>query len=102
MGLRPRAGQPRASSSGGGGRTAGRAPGRAELGKAQRQAREPARTELARVTRLAAVSSNGPEAFASVLREAGYLVEPRRAPSGDVIGYKVARPGDVNASGNPI
>jgi hypothetical protein len=83
-------------------RTAARAPGRAELGKAQRQAREPARIELARVVRLTAVSSNGPEAFASVLREAGYLIELRHAPSGDVIGYKVARPGDVNSSGSPV
>jgi hypothetical protein len=83
-------------------RTAAAAPGRAELGKAQRQAREPARVELARVVRLAAVSSINVNAFASVLRGAGYLVELRYAPSGDVIGYKVARPGDLSSSGNPI
>jgi hypothetical protein len=83
-------------------RTAARAPGRAELGRARRQGREPARKELARVVRLAAVSSTGPDAFASLLREAGYVLELRHAPSGDVIGYKVARPGDVNASGDPV
>lgn len=83
-------------------RTAAHAPGRAELGKARRHGREPARLELATVVRLAAVSSSGPESFALVLREAGYLVELRHAPSGDAIGYKVARSGDVNASGNPV
>jgi hypothetical protein len=83
-------------------RTAAKAPGRGELGKARRQVREPARTELARAVRLAAASSIDVDAFAWVLRKAGYLVALRYAPSGDVIGYKVARPGDLNSTGNPI
>jgi hypothetical protein len=32
----------------------------------------------------------------------GYLAELRRAPSGDAIGYKVARRGDVNGNGQPV
>jgi hypothetical protein len=83
-------------------RTAATAPGRGEIGKAQRHGREPARTELARVVRLAALASGTPHAFARVLAEAGYLVELRYAPSGDVLGYKVARHGDVNRSGDPV
>ena len=37
-----------------------------------------------------------------MLRAAGYLVELRRAPSGDPLGYKLARPGDVTAAGAPV
>ncbi|MHA6632097.1 relaxase/mobilization nuclease domain-containing protein [Pseudonocardia sichuanensis] len=82
--------------------TAARAPGRGELEKARRQGREPARVELARAVRIAAVASGGAEEFVSALQEAGYLVELRRAPSGDPLGYKVARRGDVTASGSPV
>lgn len=82
--------------------TAASAPVRGELEKARRQGREPARTELARAVRVAALASDGPEAFAVVLGAAGYLVELRRAPSGDVIGYKVARRGDITARGDPV
>ncbi len=37
-----------------------------------------------------------------MLREGGYRIEIRRAPSGDPLGYKVARPADVTATGEPI
>ena len=36
------------------------------------------------------------------MREAGYRVEVRRGPSGDPLGYKVARPGDVTAAGEAV
>lgn len=81
--------------------TAARAPGRGEIEKARRQGREPARVELARAVREAAVASDGPAGFVDALQRAGYLVEVRRAPSGDPLGFKVARPGDVTASGDP-
>ena len=82
--------------------TAAKAPVRGELEKAGRQGREPARIELARAVRVAVLACDGPEEFAVALRVAGYLVELRRAPSGDVIGYKVARPADTTAAGEPV
>jgi hypothetical protein len=82
--------------------TAARAPGRGELEKARRQGREPARVELARAVRRAAVEAGDAAEFVQALGEAGYLVDLRRAPSGDLLGYKVARPGDVTASGLPV
>jgi hypothetical protein len=36
------------------------------------------------------------------LQERGYLVGLRRAPSGDLLGYKLDRPGDVTAAGEPV
>ena len=82
--------------------TAARAPGRGELEKASRQGREPARVELARAIRAAAVTANDPDSFITALCEAGYLAQLRRAPSGDPLGYTVARPDDVSASGLPV
>ncbi|BBG00447.1 hypothetical protein C8E95_5657 [Pseudonocardia autotrophica] len=82
--------------------TAARAPGRGELEKARRQGREPARVELARAARNAAVGSDGLAGFVAALKGAGYLIELRRAPSGDPLGYKVARRGDVTAAGGTV
>lgn len=82
--------------------TAARAPGRGEIEKARRQGREPARVELARAVRGAAVSADGLTEFLAAVEGAGYLVEVRRAPSGDPLGYKVARRGDVTAAGQPV
>ena len=75
-------------------RTAGRRPGRAEVEIAARQGIEPARVELARVVREAAVAAHTADEFADVLRGRGYLIQFRRLPSGDAIGYKIARAGD--------
>jgi hypothetical protein len=72
-------------------RTATRRPQRAELEIAVRQGVEPARTELARVARQVATAATTPEEFVDELRGRGYLVELRRLPSGDLIGYKIAR-----------
>ncbi|GAA4982149.1 hypothetical protein WHI96_26945 [Pseudonocardia tropica] len=82
--------------------TAARAPGRGELEKAQRQGRPAARLELARAVRTAAAASADVVGFAAALESGGYLVELRRAPSGDLSGYKVARPADVSADGAPV
>jgi hypothetical protein len=80
--------------------TAARAPGRGEIEKARRTGRkEPARIELARVVREAAVLADNAESFIAALREAGYLAELRRAPSGDPLGYTVGRPDDLTAAG---
>ena len=82
--------------------TAARAPSRGEIEKARRQGREPARLELVRAVRTAAVAAIDVNGFVDELQAAGYLVEIRRAPSGDPLGYKVARPGDITASGSPV
>lgn len=72
-------------------RTAARHPQRAELEIAARQGVEPARTELGRAVRQAATATTTPQGFAGELRRHGYLVELRLLPSGDPIGYKIAR-----------
>jgi hypothetical protein len=82
--------------------TAARAPGRGEIEKARRQGREPARVELARAVRAASVTAAGLAGFVAALEVAGYRVEVRRAPSGDLLGYKVARADDVTAAGEPV
>jgi hypothetical protein len=82
--------------------TAARAPTRGELEKAARTGRAPARVELLRAVKAAAVAAHGVDTFCAALREAGYLVELRYAPSGDPLGYKVARSGDLTASGEPV
>ena len=82
--------------------TAARAPGRGEVEKARRLGREPARVELARAVRRAAIEAGDVAGFVQVLEATGYLVELRRAPSGDLLGYKVARSGEVTASGRPV
>ena len=82
--------------------TAERAPSRGEREKAARQGRVPARVELVRAVRRAAIAARDVASFEAALREAGYRVEVRRAPSGDPLGYKVARPGDVTAAGEAV
>lgn len=82
--------------------TAARSPSRGEIEKAARQGRGLARVELARAVREAAVASSGAEAFIEALCDAGYLAELRRAPSGDPIGFKVARPDDLSSAGQPV
>ena len=82
--------------------TAERAPSRGEREKAARQGRVPARVELVRAVRRAAIAARDVASFEAVLAEAGYRVEVRRAPSGDPLGYKVARPGDVTAAGEAV
>lgn len=82
--------------------TAAPAPSRGELEKGRREGRESARIELARAVREAAVASHDAESFIRALCEAGYDAQLRCVPSGDLIGYKVGRRGDVNSAGEPI
>ena len=82
--------------------TAERAPSRGEREKAARQGRVPARVELVRAVRRAAIAARDVASFEAALTRAGYRVEVRRGPSGDPLGYKVARPGDVTAAGEAV
>jgi hypothetical protein len=82
--------------------TAERAPTRGEREKAARQGRRPAREELVRAIRRAAIVAHDVASFEAALQAGGYRIEIRRAPSGDPLGYKVARPADVTAAGEPI
>jgi hypothetical protein len=82
--------------------TAERAPTRGEREKAARQGRRPARAELVRAIRRAAIAAHDVASFEAVLQAGGFRIEIRRAPSGDPLGYKVARPADMTATGEPI
>ena len=82
--------------------TAERAPSRGEREKAARQGSRPARVELVRAVRRAAIAAHDVASFEAALREGGYRIEVRRGPSGDPLGYKVARPADVTATGEPV
>ena len=82
--------------------TAAPRPSRGEIEKAGRQGRVPARVELRRAAQQAAVAASDVEEFVAYLQDRGYRVELRRAPSGDLLGYKLARPGDVTAAGEPV
>jgi hypothetical protein len=62
----------------------------------------PARVELRRAAQQAAVAATDVDGFVAYLQEHGYVVGLRRAPSGDLLGYKLARPGDVTAAGEAV
>jgi hypothetical protein len=82
--------------------TAAPRPSRGEIEKAGREGRVPERVELRRAAQQAAVAATEIDEFVGYLQERGYLVGLRRAPSGDLLGYKLARPGDVTAAGEPV
>ncbi|MFI1577638.1 relaxase/mobilization nuclease domain-containing protein [Embleya sp. NPDC020630] len=83
--------------------TAARRPTSAERHKAARRGLESTPRELLReaVRRSLAGAADESEFFTR-LRGEGVRVNQRRAPSGDIIGYTVALPGDHNAQGQPI
>lgn len=83
-------------------RTAAVAASRAEREKGARQSRVPAREELRGAVARAASASTDLAGFERELDQAGYLVQIKRFPSGDLRGYAVARPGDVDSVGEPI
>jgi hypothetical protein len=62
----------------------------------------PARVELRRAAQQAAVAATDVNDFVAYLQDRGYLVGLRRAPSGNLLGYKLARPGDVTTAGEPV
>ncbi|MGW6536097.1 mobilization protein [Streptomyces sp. NPDC055051] len=83
--------------------TAAQRPTSAERHKAERQGRErTAREELRETVRRAVAGAQGEEEFFSRLADAGLLVKKRAAPSGDLLGYKVALPDDRNKDGEPL
>ncbi|MER5736952.1 mobilization protein [Streptomyces sp. NPDC002262] len=83
--------------------TAAQRPTSAERHKAERQGRErTAREELRETVRRAVAGATGDEEFFDRLAAAGLLVKKRVAPSGDLLGYKVALPDDRNKDGEPV
>ncbi|MBC9718409.1 relaxase/mobilization nuclease domain-containing protein [Streptomyces sp. TRM66268-LWL] len=83
--------------------TAARRPTSAERHKAERQDRErTAREELRETVRRAAAGVQSEEEFFDRLKAAGVLVQQRVAPSGDLLGYKVALTDDLNKDGEPV
>ncbi|WP_107430062.1 relaxase/mobilization nuclease domain-containing protein [Streptomyces murinus] len=77
--------------------TAAKRPTSAERRKAERQGRErTAREELRETVRRAVAGATSEEEFFDRLAAAGLLIRKRFAPSGDLLGYKVALPDDRN------
>ncbi|PTH90486.1 mobilization protein [Streptomyces sp. A244] len=83
--------------------TAAQRPTSAERHKAKRQGRErTAREELRETVRRAVAGARSDEEFFDRLAAAGLLIRKRAAPSGDLLGYKVALPDDLNKDGEPV
>ncbi|MEU2429023.1 relaxase/mobilization nuclease domain-containing protein [Streptomyces sp. NPDC007861] len=83
--------------------TAAQRPTSAERHKAERQGRErTAREELRETVRRAVAGAISEEEFFDRLAAAGLLIRKRVAPSGDLLGYKVALPDDRNRDGEPV
>ncbi|MET8626600.1 mobilization protein [Kitasatospora sp. NPDC004669] len=83
--------------------SAAKTPTSQEHFKAQRTGRTETPREALREAVRQAVAGAATEAeFFTRLREAGLRVKLRHAPSGDVLGYNVALPGDRNAGKEPI
>ncbi|WP_328937422.1 relaxase/mobilization nuclease domain-containing protein [Streptomyces tauricus] len=75
----------------------------AERHKAERQGRErTAREELRELVRRAVTGAMGEEEFFGRLAATGVLIRKRLAPSGDLLGYKVALPEDRNKDNEPV
>ncbi|MFE4610896.1 relaxase/mobilization nuclease domain-containing protein [Streptomyces niveus] len=83
--------------------TAAKRPTSAERHKAARERRpQTAREELRETVRHAAAGTMNETEFFTRLTAAGLLVRQRVAPSGDLLGYKVALPDDRNQDGEPV
>lgn len=83
--------------------TAAKRPTSAERHKADREGRErPAREELRETVRRAVAGATNEEEFFDRLAAAGLLIRKRVAPSGDLLGYKVALPDDRNGKKEPV
>ncbi|APU41204.1 MULTISPECIES: relaxase family protein [unclassified Streptomyces] len=83
--------------------TAAKRPTSKEHFKAKRQGQDTTTREILRmrVRRAVAAASSETEFFA-VLEATGVDVRPKTGPSGDVLGYSVALPGDLNKHGEPV
>ncbi|WP_217559155.1 relaxase/mobilization nuclease domain-containing protein [Streptomyces sp. GbtcB6] len=83
--------------------TGAKTPTSAERFKAERVGRPETPREMLREAVRQAVAGAASEAeFFTRLREAGLRVKLRHAPSGDVLGYTVALPGDRNRDREPV
>ncbi|MFB8086897.1 relaxase/mobilization nuclease domain-containing protein [Streptomyces sp. NPDC055992] len=83
--------------------TGAKTPTSAERFKAERTGRtESARETLRDTVRRALAGTDTEEEFFTRLRDAGLRVRVRTAPSGDLLGYNVALPGDRNRHGEPV
>ncbi|MFF4215283.1 relaxase/mobilization nuclease domain-containing protein [Streptomyces nondiastaticus] len=83
--------------------TAAKRPTSAERHKAERQRRtQTPREELRESVRRAVAGADTEQEFFDRLAAAGLLVRTRIAPSGDLLGYTVALPGDRNGQGEPV
>lgn len=86
-----------------GDRTAGRRPTQAEMHKAERLGWEQtSRDWLQDHIRAAIPHAGSAEELLAYLEADGIAVKPRRGPSGDLLGYAVGRPGDLNSDGEQI
>lgn len=84
-------------------RTAPRQPTREELEKAARRGvGETSREWLRRAVRVAAVQARDPDEFFRRLNDLGVRYQVRESPQGQVCGYVVADPDDLDARGEPI
>ncbi|MFD5030251.1 relaxase/mobilization nuclease domain-containing protein [Streptomyces sp. NPDC058405] len=83
--------------------TGAKTPTSAERFKAERTGRlETPRETLREAVRQAVAGAASEAEFFTRLREAGLRVKLRHAPSGDVLGYTVALPGDRNRDREPV
>lgn len=83
--------------------TAAKRPTSAERHKAERQGRErTVREELRETVRGASAGAASTDEFFDRLAADGLLIHKRIAPSGDLLGYKVALPGDRNKDDEPV
>ncbi|MER6769719.1 mobilization protein [Streptomyces bacillaris] len=83
--------------------TAAKRPTSKEHFKAKRQGQDTTSREILRmrVRRAVAAASTETEFFA-LLEATGVTARPKVGPSGDVLGYSVALPGDLNQHGEPV
>ncbi|MFI6862340.1 mobilization protein [Streptomyces sp. NPDC050421] len=86
-----------------GDRTAAQRPTQAEIHKADRLGwDETSRAWLQDRIRAAIPHAKSVDELLAYLEADNILVKPRRGPSGDLLGYAVGRPGDVNKAGEQI
>ncbi|MGW8972745.1 mobilization protein [Streptomyces platensis] len=83
--------------------TAAKRPTSKEHFKAKRQGQDATAREVLRLRARRAVAAASSEAeFFALLEAMGVNTRPKTGPSGDVLGYSVALPGDVNKHGEPV
>lgn len=86
-----------------GDRTGARRPTQAEMHKAERLGwDQPSPAWLQDRIRAAIPHVTSAEEFIAYLEASGVVVQVRRGPSGDLLGYTAGRPGDVNEAGEQI